>query len=224
MRELYAFQQEFLDDEPDGLFWNRWTKPSDRHVMENWIGASTSSILADPVFKIKAPPYHFRCRTTLVIRTKPRLRRRTKNGSTPVKGELHNPMKISRQKELVQQRRDQLAGLRQEELVNKLESLRHMARWRDENLEDHWEAHAHDGIASTRAEYAAKATGILKEFDMIYTYLYRSRDGDQMPKFGFLQKQPDGRKLFTVVNPDTFEIDSLMEVTDNYEQRFLRIL
>lgn len=225
VKTLYDFQQEFMADEPDGLFWNRWPKPSDRHVLENWVGASTESILADPACRIKSPPYHFRCRTTVVVRTKPTMRRRTKGGTTPVKGEITDPAQpLPRQADLLEKRRSQLVGLRPDELVNKMESLRHMARWRDENLEDHWDEHSGDGIAASKAAYAEKAKGVLKDFDMAYTYLYRTAGGDEIPKFGFLQKQADGRKLFVPVNPDTFEIDSLMEVMDNYEKRYLRIL
>ncbi|XMB53818.1 phage head morphogenesis protein [Leptospira interrogans] len=227
--EMNQFVNEFISKPVDENFWDSYRQPTAQDLKE-FPSMNSSDVLKK--LNVKAPPFHFRCRTTIVTFMKSVINRVTgKGGKTELQGKIEKPLKEN--KRLVANNREReksLSGLEPDELLNKIAAIQGNAVWNSENLNAHWAKRERDGssksFGKTEASYASKALDVVKNFSMLYAYIHENkRTGIRTYKYGFVQTKKSGEKWFVPVDADTFEIDSLFLLDrDNYTDSYLRIL
>lgn len=229
VEDMVNFVEKFTSTPVDENFWNQYPQPTAQDIRD-MATMTSSDIMKNPKLSIKMSPYHFKCRSTNVIRTKTRMERTSGGGKTvPLKGQLTKPVNEPKKNApRNRERENELSALSKDELLNKISNLQGNAYWDKENLENHFQKRKIESnvFGKDSAEYAKKAVDVLKKFNMIYTYRHQEKGTDRLvPKYGFMQEKSGGEKWFVAVSPETFQIDSLFLIEDGkYTDKYLRIL
>lgn len=225
--EMLKFALKFISTPVDENFWDGYKQPT-ADELKSFPAMSSADILKQ--LNVKAPPFHFKCRTTIVMRTKTRIERMAGSGNqVPLAGKVEKPVKEpSGMSSLNRQRENELSGLSPDELLNKIANLQGVASWNPDNLQYHWDKRINDKsafqIADTMEKYGKKALDVIKNFNMMYAYRFENSIGAVESKFGFMQMSEE-LKYFVPVNPETMEIDSLMVIdSPDFTKGYLRIL
>ncbi|WP_061219119.1 phage head morphogenesis protein [Leptospira weilii] len=225
--EMSDFVEEFISTPVDENFWNKYRPPTAKEI-KDFPGMKSSEILK--TLAVKCPPFHFKCRTTIVTFVKSVINRITENGKTPLEGKIESPLNpMERAKNRNEVRTESLSGLEQDELLNKISSLQGNAVWNSDRLKTSWKKRVADGnsgiFGKTEATYASKAIDVLKNFNTLYAYSIEDKKTKaKFFKFGFVQDQKDGGKFFVPVNAETFEIENLFELeSERFTDSFLKV-
>jgi SPP1 gp7 family putative phage head morphogenesis protein len=231
VEDMVSFVETFLSTPVDENFWNQYPQPTAQDIRD-MATMPSSDIMKSPKLSVKMPPFHFKCRTTVVTRTKTRIERTSGSGNTtPLKGQVTKPVKEPKfEARRNRQRENEISALTKDELLNKVANLQGNAFWDKENLDNHYNKRktqpGGNVFGKDSAEYAKKAVDVLKNFNMLYTYRYQEKGTDRLvPKFGFMQEKKGGEKWFVAISPESFQIDSLFLLEDDkYTDKYLRIL
>ncbi|WP_017852014.1 phage head morphogenesis protein [Leptospira interrogans serovar Szwajizak] len=225
--EMNDFVEEFISTPTDENFWNKYRPPTAKEI-QKFPMMSSSEILK--AIAVKCPPFHFRCRTTIVMFVKSVINRITGNGKTPLDGKLESPEKIlNRDRNRIETRKKSLSGLEPDEFVNKIASVQGNAVWNSDKLKAGWKKRIAEGnsesFGKTEATYASKGLDILRNFNTLYAYSTEDKKTKTKSfKFGFVQDQKDGGKFFVPVNAETFEIENLFELeSESFTNSFLKV-
>ncbi|TGK23424.1 minor capsid protein [Leptospira stimsonii] len=225
--EMNDFVEEFISTPTDENFWNKYRPPTAKEIRD-FPSMKSSEILK--ALAVKCPPFHFRCRTTIVMFVKSVINRITGSGKTPVNGNIESPNKIlKRDRNRIDERKKSLSGLEADELVNKIASVQGNAVWDSEKLKAGWKKRLSEGsfalFGKTEATYASKGLDVLKNFNTLYTYSTEDKKTKSKTyKFGFVQDQKDGVKFFVPVNAETFEIENLFQLeSERFTDSFLKV-
>ncbi|MBW0432281.1 minor capsid protein [Leptospira yasudae] len=225
--EMNDFVEEFISTPTDENFWNKYRPPTAKEIRD-FPSMKSSEILK--ALAVKCPPFHFRCRTTIVMFVKSVINRITGNGKTPVNGNVESPNKIlKRDRNRIDERKKSLSGLEADELVNKIASVQGNAVWNSEKLKSGWKKRMSEGgsalFGKTEATYASKGLDVLKNFNTLYAYSTEDKKTKSKTyKFGFVQDQNDGGKFFVPVNAETFEIENLFQLeSERFTDSFLKV-
>ncbi|EKN89867.1 phage protein F-like protein [Leptospira interrogans str. 2003000735] len=225
--EMNDFVEEFISTPTDENFWNKYRPPTAKEIRD-FPSMKSSEILK--ALAVKCPPFHFRCRTTIVMFVKSVINRITGNVKTPLNGELKNPEKIlKRDRDRIEARKKSLSGLEPDEFVNKIASVQGNAVWNSDKLRAGWKKRIAEGnsesFGKTEATYATKGLDVLKNFNTLYAYSTEDKKTKSKSyKFGFVQNQKDGGKFFVPVNAETFEIENLFELeSESFTNSFLKV-
>ncbi|WP_016759396.1 hypothetical protein [Leptospira weilii] len=227
--EMGDFVDEFIATPVDENFWDKYRQPTAQDI-KNFPAMKSSDILKK--LFVKAPPFHFKCRTTIIMALKTVINRITGKGEkTVLQGKVEKPWKENRRNATLNQKREwSLSGLEPAELLNKIAAIQGNSVWNSENLSSQWKTRQADGSAKvfgkTEATYANKALDVVKNFSMMYAYIHENKKTKaQTLKYGFSQTQKSGVRFFAPVNAEKFEVESLFILDrDNYTDSFLRIL
>ncbi|PKA04183.1 hypothetical protein CH375_12545, partial [Leptospira ellisii] len=107
--EMNDFVEEFISTPTDENFWNKYRPPTAKEIRD-FPSMKSSEILK--ALAVKCPPFHFRCRTTIVMFVKSVINRITGSGKTPVNGNIESPNKIlKRDRNRIDERKKSLSGL-----------------------------------------------------------------------------------------------------------------
>ncbi|WP_322621642.1 minor capsid protein [Leptospira borgpetersenii] len=215
--EMNDFVEEFISTPTDENFWNKYRPPTAKEIRD-FPSMKSSEILK--ALAVKCPPFHFKCRTTIVMFVKSVINRITGNGKTPLEGKIESPVRpMERAKNRNEVRKKSLSGLEPDELLNKVAAVQGNAIWNSDRLKSSWNKRVKEGnfekFGKTEATYASKAIDVLKNFNTLYAYsLENKKTKSKSFKFGFVQNQKDGEKFFVPVNAETFEIENffLLEI------------
>ncbi|EKR98576.1 phage protein F-like protein [Leptospira mayottensis 200901122] len=226
--EMNDFVEEFISTPTDENFWNKYRPPTAKEIRD-FPSLKSSEVLKK--LNVKAPPFHFKCRTTIVMFVRSIINRITGSGQkTELEGKIEKPLRENKRLAANNREREHsLSGLESEELLNKIAAIQGNVVWNSENLKSHWQKRTADGddkiFGKTEASYASKALDVVKNFSMLYAYIHDSKAGIRTYKYGFVQTRKSGEKFFVPVDADTFEIDSLFLIDrDGYTDSYLRIL
>lgn len=215
VRKAMEFVNEFTSDDPsrDG-FWKDYSNDKVGDLF--W----EKGDVAFGKLGNKLPPYHVRCRTTIVAGGTTVVTRKSNSGrGTDLEGNIDKPKTTNKtRKQLNKEAVDLMEKLEKSELVNRIDNVIFRSDWNSDgkNLNKHWEKHggkfSNLGVNSID-EYRKFTKEAIKNFSILYGYIY---DQDKTFKFGF-EMEYKKKKLLAVVNPVTMEIDSFMIHDQKYK-------
>jgi hypothetical protein len=225
--EAASYVEDYLSTDPDKTK-EKFKWPDALHFNNP---SSSKKFFAD--VKCKLPPYHPRCRTTVVVATPTVLTRINRDGKpTLMTGDIEKaekPDKISKERNEIA--KEWVDGLLPDELKSKVAGLQ-KGFWptdkktkMKETLAKHWADHGKEfeGIVNSQSAYEALSQNILENFQQVFLYGQEEATVTDT-SFGFYREQ-NGKHLFVAVNPVTGFIKTL-HLLDKKEQlkNYMRIL